>query len=153
MTASVCDGFFSCCGQRVAHHYRNERQVRFVGRDCLCDRSEERTQLSLQTKLFDFALKPVAPSMEPSHVFSGPPDLVGRVSAECRAPGDPNESTPLLCRRMILAAEIQAEDSQVLMASVMPLPGLQVMTENVFNLKQKIWKIEPNLFSMEEALF
>lgn len=39
---------------------------------------------------------------------------------------------------MTLAAEIQVEDSQVLMASVMPLPGLQVMTENVFNLKQKI---------------
>lgn len=54
---------------------------------------------------------------------------------------------------MILAAEIQVEDSQVLMASVMPLPGLQVMTENVFNLKQKIWKIEPNLFSMEECDF
>ena len=41
---------------------------------------------------------------------------------------------------MTLAAEIQVEDSQVLMASVMPLLGLQVMTENVFNLKQKIWK-------------
>lgn len=54
---------------------------------------------------------------------------------------------------MILAAEIQVEDSQVLMASVMPLPGLQVITENVFNLKQKIWKIEPNLFSMEECDF
>ena len=39
---------------------------------------------------------------------------------------------------MTLAAEIQAEDFQVLMASEMCLLGFQIVTENVFNLMQKI---------------
>lgn len=41
-------------------------------------------------------------------------------------------------KTITLAAEIQAADFQVLMASEMCLLGLQVMTENIFNLMLKI---------------
>ena len=139
--------FFSCCGQRVADHYRNERQVSFVGRDCVCDIREERTIASL-FRLNYLILPEACGTVNELRAISFlvHRNLVGRVSTEYRSTRRPSkESTPLLCRRrsgaiMTLAAAIQVEDSQVLMASVMPLLGLQVMTENVFNLKQKIWK-------------
>ena len=38
---------------------------------------------------------------------------------------------------MTLAAEIQVDDSQVLMASEMTLLGLQIMTETVFNYHRR----------------
>ena len=111
----------------------------------MCDIREERTIASL-FRLNYLILPEACGTVNETRAISFlvHQNLVGRVSTEYRSTRRRSkESTPLLCRRrsgtiMTLAAEIQVEDSQVLMASVMPLLGLQVMTENVFNLKQKI---------------
>ena len=111
----------------------------------MCDISEERTIASLFRLNYLILPEACGTINEPRAIsFLVHQNLVDRVSTECISTRRPsNDSTPLLCRRrrgtiMTLAAEIQVDDSQVLMASEMPLLGLQIMTENVFNLKQKI---------------
>ena len=94
----LADVILSCCGQRVADHYRNERRVSFVGRDCVCDRSEERTIASLFRLNYLILPEACGTVNEPRAMsFLVHQNLVGRVSVECRAPGDPLMKVPHFC--------------------------------------------------------